>query len=304
MPKKEKNAAAIEDAATVEELIKEANKNGKEVLITEEELAKRMIEHGIPTMDEIASKLEELSEMKRTPEEIAQREKYEEEIKRLEVRNAEIAKQRSALRSKVSYYGFSKSEEAELQNLRFEKESNDLKIKQRIQEIGMISKNRMINQEAAFKHRKSIEECRNHITEIQKRMNQYFEDGEKEKYEKADSEYFAEKRKLKELTANVPVVLDERTDIELEGADLRELIRKAYLYRLNYYLQRIAEETSIFESYEEKTVMIEKEGSWKKPIGNENRYLFDTSYFVNAFYSGVRRSLYGLEDISDQLSLY
>ncbi len=304
MPKKEKNAAAIEDAATVEELIKEANKNGKEVLITEEELAKRMIEHGIPTMDEIASKLEELSEMKRTPEEIAQREKYEEEIKRLEVRNAEIAKQRSALRSKVSYYGFSKSEEAELQNLRSEKESNDLKIKQRIQEIGMISKNRMINQEAAFKHRKSIEECRNHITEIQKRMNQYFEDGEKEKYEKADSEYFAEKRKLKELTANVPVVLDERTDIELEGADLRELIRKAYLYRLNYYLQRIAEETSIFESYEEKTVMIEKEGSWKKPIGNENRYLFDTSYFVNAFYSGVRRSLYGLEDISDQLSLY
>ena len=304
MSKKEKNAAAIEDSATVEERIREANKNGKEVLITEEELAKRLIELGSPTMNEIDSKLEELSKMKRTPEEIAQREKYEEEIKHLEVRNAEIAKQRNALRSKASYYGFSKSEEAELQNLRSEKESNDFKIKQRIREIGMISKNRMINQEAAFKHRKSIEECRNHITEIQKRMNQYFEDGEKEKYEKADSEYFAEKRKLKELTSNVPVELDERTDIEIEGADLRELIRKAYLYRLNYYLQRISEETSIFESYEEKTVMIEKEGSWKKPIGNENRYLFDTSYFVNAFYSGVRKSLYGLEDISDQLSLY
>lgn len=49
------------NAATVDELIETGNANGKEVLITEQELTKRMTELGIPTTEEIARKIEELS---------------------------------------------------------------------------------------------------------------------------------------------------------------------------------------------------------------------------------------------------
>lgn len=296
MPKKERNAA---DAAE----LKTANQDRNE-LSSEEDLSKKLNDLGLPTFEEIDAKLNEFAGMKRSPEEIAEREKYEEEISRLKERNADLEKQIKTIRARASYWNTSNAEEIKIQALNAEKKRNKWEIENIARKIGEISRNRIINQEAAAQYETSCRECLRNIEYLQKRVNQSFENGEKEEYEKLNADLFDEKKRLKQLQTEKPAALDERTDIEFKSQELRDLFRKTYLIRLNYYLQRIADDTKFFADAEMKALSIEQASSWKNLLGNKERYLYDSAYFINAFYAGIRRSLYGMEEIAKQIDLY
>lgn len=271
-------------------------------LTTEKELEDFMSENNCASEKVIADYIEELRAMEPSPEEVKLKERYESELSALETRNKEIDKKIRKI-TDGAYAGIlSGSEHQECQILRNEKQHIKNKINNLEWEIRSISKNRMLNDKAMQEYERSLNECRAQIERLKKSKAHFDECGEKEAFEKASAELFNEKKKLREIESEKPQRLDERTEIEIKGAEIRDMIRKAFLARTIYYLERIAECAQYSQDAEMLCLSIEENKGWRNFHGKPSA--LDTSYFISSFYAGVAWRIKDLNLIADQIENY
>lgn len=277
---------------------------GKELskLTTEKELEAVMTENNVASEKVISEYIDQLRLLEPSPEELRQKERIEHEIFELEDRNKEIDKQMREI-TRGAYAGIlSDREEKEYRDLRNQKNQNKSEIKNLEWEIRNLSKNKMLNAKASQEYERSINECRSQIERLKKSRDYFNESGEKEAFEKCDIELFNEKKKLKQIESEKPQPLDERTELEIKGSEIRDMIRKSFLVRTAYYLERIAEAAEYSFNAEMLCLEIENVKGWKNYHGKPS--VLDDRFFVSSFYSGVDWKIDGLTHIVELIENY
>lgn len=287
--------------ATVDDLQETLKNNGAGALITEAELGELLRKNGAPTDEEIAERLEELRAIKHTPEEEKEKARLEKVIQDAEDQLAEVTMQMEAIKkAHAQTYSVPGSAVEEYQMLKEKKRNISNIIETAANDIRNISNGKNINRKNNNDYMVEYGKCFNRMTELEKTMKNCEASGDLTGYEDAKIKFFSEKSKLKTIEQNKPKKVNEMPDVAQKRNALQKAIRKNALVKILFYSGLIDKAISEARQAELNAVNIADTIGWEK-YRQTNKSMFDESYWVNSFYTGIDTP-YNAAEIKHQIS--